>query len=408
MDPSTNKTSFDLANDVRSEWVLGVRGHVRMRGTKPDGTSLINPRIPTGEVEVIVLEAEILNKAKTPPFEINHQKKVGEEKRLEFRYLDLRRPIMQKNISIRSELNRVTRNYLYKQGFREIETPFLVKYTPGGARNFLVPSRLHPSSAYALAESPQLYKQLLMVGGYDKYFQIVRCFRDEDLRFDRQPEFTQIDIEMSFIDQYDVFRMIEKLIFHQWKEILNIDLYEDYPSGTFPHLDYEKSIQKYGSDKPDLRFGLEHIELTNIVQEHKGGNVPLLVDLVKKAENKHETNHIVKALVIPAKHKISRKEIDDLETFVKSMGSQGLARARVTENGSWTQSPFAKTISDDLRMNINKACHANNGDLIFFQFGHPTQVHTTLANLRLHLGKQIKLDGSLTLAFYMDRKSSFI
>ena len=252
---------------------------MRSRGeqfSKKEGklVSAANANIPTGEVEIAVLEAFVFNKAETPPFGLEDSIDTREEVRLEHRYLDLRRQPLQSALRMRHNINQATRNYLSGQGFIEIETPFMVKYTPGGARNFLVPSRLHAGKFYALAESPQLFKQLFMVAGFDRYFQIVRCFRDEDLRLDRQPEFTQIDIEMSFINQDDLFNLIEGLIFTIWKDALGIDLHEYFPSGHFPRMKFDESMEKYGNDKPDLRFDLRHIDLTELVIEHDGGGIP--------------------------------------------------------------------------------------------------------------------------------------
>ncbi|MFW6051961.1 MAG: aspartate--tRNA ligase [Myxococcota bacterium] len=386
-DPAEAKEPFEVGDQARPEWVLGVRGRVRDRG------KMRNPRLPTGAVEVVALEACIFNRSETPPFEIDENVDTHEDKRLEFRYLDLRRPPLQRALRTRHVLNHVTRNYLNDEGFLEVETPFMVKYTPGGARNFLVPSRLHPGHFYALAESPQLYKQLLMVSGYDRYFQIVRCFRDEALRVDRQPEFTQIDIEMSFINQDDLFGVMEGLVFRLWKEGLGVDLEPSYPDGTFPRMGYEESMRRFGNDKPDLRFGLEHTDLTDLVIEHGGGGVPLLEPIAQKFSSgeyrRDLPREIAKALVVPAEHAFSRSELDKLEQFVRSMGSKGLARAKVGEGGGWTQSPLAKSVRDDFRQAVNEAVGAQPGDLILFQFGPAQKVHTVMANLRLHLGKKL-------------------
>ncbi len=412
-DPTDFEAPLEIANEVRGEWVIGVRGKVRDRGAKSDGTSLRNDTMPTGAIEVIVEEAHVFNSAKTPPFPIEDELDTYEDKRLEYRYLDLRRPKLQKNLITRSKLNLAARTYLAGKGFLEVETPYLVKYTPGGARNFLVPSRLYPSNFYALAESPQLYKQLLMVAGYDKYFQIVRCFRDEDLRIDRQPEFTQIDIEMSFINQDDLFTMLEGLVFKLFKDGLGVDLHERYPDGKFPRLPFDESMRRFGNDKPDMRFALEHVDLTELVIEHKGGGVPLLASIAEKFENgTYRTelpDEIVKAMRIPAEHKLSRKQLDELEKACKQMGSAGLARAKVNEGGAWTQSAFAKSITDDMRNAINAACGAEEGDLLLFQLGDVDRVHTVMANLRVRLAKQFGLipsvgteDGDWNLLWVVD------
>ncbi len=385
--------SYEVAKRARPEWVLAIQGKVRDRGQTDDGTSLHNPRLETGAIEVVVQQAEVLNEALTPPFPIEDSVETNEDKRLEHRYLDLRRPQLQKNLIMRSQLNHHARNYLADNGFLEVETPYLVRYTPGGARPFLVPSRLYPGSFYALAESPQLYKQLLMVAGYDRYYQIVRCFRDEALRIDRQPEFTQIDIEMSFIDQDTLFTVLEGLVFRLWKEVLGIDLKEKYPDGTFPRLDFEESMRRYGNDKPDVRFELEHTDLTELVTQHGGGNVPLFAAIAEKfasgAYRKELPAEIIKAMVVPGEHKLSRKDTDQLEKLCKQMGSAGLGRAKVQADGTWTQSPFGKVITDELRNAINEAVGAKDGDLILFQLGPTAKVHTVMANLRVHLGKKL-------------------
>ena len=392
---TTEKEAFETADRARSEWVLGVRGRVRDRGQKEDGTSLHNPRLATGAIEVIASEATVFNKAETPPFEIEADIATHEDKRLEYRYLDLRRPGLQKNLTMRSRLNHVARSYFHEQGFLEIETPFMVRYTPGGARNFLVPSRLYGGQFYALAESPQLYKQLLMVAGYDKYYQIVRCFRDEDLRIDRQPEFTQIDLEMSFINQDDLFEVIEGLMFRLWKEVLGIDLEALYPERRFPRLAFDRSMERFGNDKPDMRFAMEHVDLTEITVEHDGGGITMLEPIARKfADGTYRRDlpvEIVKAMVVPAGHGFSRKDLDALEKYVRQMGAQGLARAKVDAEGNWLQSPLAKMVTPGFREAINQAVGAKDGDLILFQFGPVQKVHTVMANLRLHVARQLGL-----------------
>ena len=390
---TTDKAAFETADKARSEWVLGLRGKVRDRGTKDDGSSLRNPRLATGAIEVIALEATIFNKAETPPFEIEDQITTGEDKRLQYRYLDLRRAPLQKNLMMRSQLNHEARNYFHEGGFLEIETPFMVKYTPGGARNFLVPSRLYGGHFYALAESPQLYKQLLMCAGYDKYYQIVRCFRDEDLRIDRQPEFTQVDIEMSFINQDDLFKVLEGLVFRLWKEVLGIDLLERYPNGEFPRLPYADSMERFGNDKPDMRFGMEHVDITDLTVEHGGGGIGMLEPIAKKfsegAYRRDLPTEIVKAMVVPSGHGFSRKDLDALEKYVRQMGAKGLARAKVDAEGNWLQSPLAKMVTPEFRKAVNEAVDAKDGDLIFFQFGATAKVHTVMANLRLHVARKL-------------------
>jgi len=390
LDTAQIQEAHRLAEQVRGEWVIGVRGVVVSRGQNK------NPKLPTGEVEVIVIEAAVFNRAETPPFEITDEIDTREEIRLTYRYLDLRRAPLQRTLRARHEINRVTRNYLSDQGCLELETPFLVKYTPGGARNFLVPSRLSPGKFYALAESPQLYKQLFMVAGFDRYFQIVKCFRDEDLRLDRQPEFTQIDVELSFCNQDDVFSVMEGLIFAVFKQVLGMDLHTLYPDGHFPRLPFAESMARYGNDKPDLRFGLEHTEITDLIIEHGGGGVPFwaeIADKYRSGQHRREVPpEIVKALVIPASANMTRPQLEELERGLKEIkGFKGLARAKIAEDGSWTQSPLAKSITPELRQKINEAVGAKTGDVICFQFGKTAVVHTVMAKLRVDVAKKTGL-----------------
>jgi aspartyl-tRNA synthetase len=363
----------DLAGLLRLEFCVGIRGKVVSRGEN------VNSKLKTGEIEVHASELEIFNRSEPAPFQVDDKIDTSEEKRLQYRYLDLRRPPLQKSLITRARVNHLTRNYFTDQKFLELETPFMGKYTPGGARNFLVPSRLNPGKFYALAESPQIYKQLYMVAGFDRYFQIVRCFRDEDLRLDRQPEFTQIDVEMSFVEQNDVFEVIEGLIVKLWGEVLGVEI-----PRPFLRMPFDESMAKYGNDKPDLRFDMPHVVLTELVRQHGGGGVPLLKEAV-------ETKGIVKGMRVPASASFSRTEIDKLEEYVKGMGAKGLARAKMGEGGEWTQSPFAKTITAELRQAINQAMGAQPGDLLLFQFGKESVVHTVMANLRVHLAKRMGL-----------------
>ncbi len=383
------RAAYATAQSLRSEWVIGVRGLVVSRGTNR------NPRLPTGEIEVHVIELCVFNRADTTPFEMADAIDTSEEKRLQYRYLDLRRAPLQKSLRVRHCINQATRRYFDEHGFLELETPVMVKYTPGGARNFLVPSRMHEGKFFALAESPQLFKQLFMVAGFDRYFQIVKCFRDEDLRLDRQPEFTQIDVEMSFVNQDDIFRVMEGLIFSIWKTVLDVDLHETYPSGRFPQMKFEESMARYGNDKPDLRFGLPHTDVTDPILLHGGGGVPFWKTIADKFETGQYRRdlpaEIVKALRIPASAGLSRTEVDKLEDFVKGMGARGLARAKVDAQGNWTQSPLAKSVTPELRTAINAKTEAGDGDLLLFQFGKESVVHTVLANLRVHLAKKLGL-----------------
>ncbi|MBX3186005.1 MAG: aspartate--tRNA ligase [Labilithrix sp.] len=385
------KDAYARAQALRSEWVIGVRGVVTSRGANK------NPKLPTGEIEIHAAELVVFNKADTPPFEIADEIDTGEEKRLQYRYLDLRRAPLQKTLRVRHQINQTVRRYFDAEGFLELETPFMVKYTPGGARNFLVPSRMNAGKFYALAESPQLFKQLYMVAGFDRYFQIVKCFRDEALRLDRQPEFTQIDVEMSFVNQDDVFKVLEGMIFKVWKDVLGIDLKEKYPSGRFPQMPFSESMSKYGNDKPDMRFDLPHADITDVVVDHAGGGIPFFKDIAEKfTSGKYRRDlptEIVKAMRIPAEHagKLSRTEVEKLEDFVKGMGAKGLARAKVDAAGNWTQSPLAKTITPELRAAVNERVGAKDGDLLFFQFGKTSVVQTVMANLRVHLAKKLGL-----------------
>jgi aspartyl-tRNA synthetase len=363
----------ELAGQLRLEYCVGVRGKVVSRGGN------VNPKLRTGEIEVHASELEIFNRSEPTPFQIEDRTDTAEEKRLQYRFLDLRRAPLQKTLMTRAKVNHLTRNYFTENGFLELDTPYMGKYTPGGARNFLVPSRLNPGKFYALAESPQLYKQLYMVAGFDRYFQIVRCFRDEDLRLDRQPEFTQIDVEMSFVEQGDVFDVIEGLAARLWKDVLGVEI-----PRPFRRMPFDESMAKYGNDKPDLRFDMPHVPLTDLVKKHDGGGVPLLAEAVK-------AKGIVKAIRVPASASFSRTEIDKLEEYVRGMGAKGLARAKVAEGGEWTQSPLAKSITPGLRNAINAATGAQVGDLLLFQFGKESVVHTVMANLRVHLAKRMGL-----------------
>lgn len=390
LDEAKVREAHRLAEQMRGEWVVGVRGRVVSRGANR------NPKLPTGDVEIIITEATVFNRAETPAFELADDIDTREEIRLQCRYLDLRRAPLQRTLKMRHEINRTTRNYLSDQGCMELETPFLVKYTPGGARNFLVPSRLSPGKFYALAESPQLYKQLFMVAGFDRYFQIVKCFRDEDLRLDRQPEFTQIDVELSFVNQDDVFSLMEGLIFAVFKAALGKDLQELFPTGHFPRLPFAESMTRYGNDKPDLRFGLEHTDLTDVIIEHGGGGVPFWAELADKFTSgqyrREVPAEIVKALVVPASANLSRPQAEELERGLREIkGFKGLARAKVAEDGSWTQSPLAKSITPALRTKLNEVLGAKPGDILCFQFGKTSVVHTVMAKLRVDIAKKTGL-----------------
>ncbi|MBM4375501.1 MAG: aspartate--tRNA ligase [Deltaproteobacteria bacterium] len=389
-DSTVADSAQQLAEEVRREWVIGVRGVVVHRGEKN-----VNPRLGTGEIEVRVAEAVVFNRAETPPFSVEDEIATDEDIRLKYRYIDLRRAPLQRNLRMRHEVNQTVRSYLSDQGALELETPILCKYTPGGARNFLVPSRLNAGKFYALAESPQLFKQLFMMSGFDKYFQIVKCFRDEDLRLDRQPEFTQIDIEMSFVCQDDIFRLLEGLMFRVFEKTGAADLKAHYPSGEFPRMSFAESVRRFGNDKPDLRFGLELTELTELAIAHDGGGLPLvkaITDSFKSGAYRLEVPaEIVKAFVIPASANFSRPQLEAFEKSLREIkGFKGLARAKVADGGAWTQSPL-KTVTDEFRLAVNAALGVSDGDVICFQFGKTDVVNAALAKLRLDVGKKMGL-----------------
>ena len=341
-DEDTEKEIFDKANSVRSEYVLMAQGLVRERSAK-------NAELPTGDIEITVTDLRVISKSETPPFEIVDGCQTSELTRLKYRYLDLRRPELQKNIFMRHKITKITRDYFDENGFIELETPMLIKSTPEGARDFLVPSRIHKGTFYALPQSPQLYKQLSMVAGFDRYMQIARCFRDEDLRADRQPEFTQVDIEMSFVDVEDVLQIGEGYMQRVFKEALGIDI-----PLPLPRLTYKDAMERYGSDKPDTRYEMEICDLSDIVKNcgfgvftsaiEGGGSVRAIT-----AKNAYET--------------LSRKEIDKLTEMVRGIGAKGLAFARIAPDGTLASS-FAKFMTDDEMNAIKAKTGAENGDVI--------------------------------------------
>ncbi|MSP62194.1 MAG: aspartate--tRNA ligase [Myxococcales bacterium] len=377
--PELNAEAHALAGDLRPEFCLAVAGKVVSR-VSSGGQA--NPRLATGEVEIEAARLHIFSRAETPPFPIEDEIDTHEQLRLKYRYLDLRRPSLQRNFMKRSQLYRATRDYFHGERFVELETPFMVKYTPGGARNFLVPSRLNPGRFYALAESPQIFKQLFMVAGFDRYFQIVRCFRDEDLRLDRQPEFTQIDVEMSFVVEEDVYAIMEGLIARIWKDVLDVAI-----PGPFPRMSYDEAVGRYGVDKPDLRFGLPLTDITALVAAHGGANVPFFTSTL-------EANGTIKALRIPAEHasQLSRAELDKLEEFAKGFGAKGLARCKIGPAMEWAQTPL-KAINDSppARTALNEALGVAPGDIVFFQFGAAKNVNAVLGALRMHFGTRFQL-----------------
>lgn len=376
--PQLSKESHEKAGLLKDEWSIAVKGTIKRR---PSET--LNPNIKTGEIEVIAKEIKILNTSKPLPFPIEDEINVDELLRLEYRFLDLRRPVMRDNLLLRHKIVSATRNYLNSNGFIEIETPYLTRSTPEGARDFLVPSRLNPGEFYALPQSPQLLKQTLMISGFDRYYQIVRCFRDEDLRADRQPEFTQIDLEMSFVDESDVMETVEGTIKGIFKQARGIDV-----RTPFMRMKYDEAMLKYGNDKPDLRFGLE---LEDISETFKNSEFKVFCDAIKRGG-------IVKALNLKGKaSELSRKEIDDLGEFAKSLGARGLAWIRVFEN-EW-QSPITKFLSESEKKELKNALKIEDGDIIFFAADSTYTVNLVLSNLRLHLGERFNLIDQSELAF---------
>jgi len=376
-DPSISKQAHERADYLRAEWVIAVKGRVRHR---PPGME--NPKLATGYFEVAVNEIKILNTSPSLPILIEDHMEIGEAVRLNFRYLDLRRPCLMRNIIKRHECAQAVRQFLSNHGFLEIETPFLTKSTPEGARDFLVPSRLHPGKFYALPQSPQLFKQMLMISGFDRYFQIVRCFRDEDLRADRQPEFTQIDMEMSFVNEEDVMEISEQLLVYLCERVFGKTL-----STPFPKLTYAEALARYGTDRPDLRFGLELQEITDIMAKSK---FEVFASVVQKGG-------IIKAINLKKGSVLSRKEIDDLTKFVIRFGAKGLAWIKV--KGEQWQSPIVKFFSEEEKNALAHRLKMKDGDLVFFVADEPQIVHEALANLRVELAKKMDLIPEDALCF---------
>ncbi|GAB6908701.1 aspartyl-tRNA synthetase [Desulfosarcina cetonica] len=367
--PEINPEVHAKAHVIRNEFVLGVRGKVEPR---PEG--MVNPKLTTGEIEILVTELKILNPAKTPPFLIEDNVDVSELIRLKNRHLDLRRPPLQRNLITRHRTGAAVRRYLNANGFLDIETPVLTKSTPEGARDYLVPSRVNPGQFYALPQSPQLFKQLLMISGFDRYYQIVRCFRDEDLRADRQPEFTQIDMEMSFVGEEDLMAISEGMMADIFKEVLGQSL-----TLPFPRLTWHEAMDRYGLDKPDTRFGLELKDVSDIVAT---SGFKVFANVVKNGG-------IVKALNAKGCIDFSRKEIDDLTAFAAVYRAKGLAWIKVRED-AW-QSPIAKFFTDAEKAALAERIDMAPGDLVFFVADQPTVTNEALGHLRNHLGKRLGL-----------------
>ena len=373
-----SKESLTVADKVRNEFVIEVEGTVVAR---QEGQ--VDKNISTGEIEVIASRLTIINEAKNPPFAIDDKVEVSEDLRLKYRYLDLRRPVMFDTFKLRSDVTRSIRNFLQNEGFLEVETPILTKSTPEGARDYLVPSRVHAGEFYALPQSPQLFKQLLMVGGFEKYFQIARCFRDEDLRADRQPEFTQVDIETSFMTMDEIIEMNERLITQVMKEVKNVDVV-----APFPRMSYKEAMDRYGSDKPDVRFGLELTQLSHIV---KGCAFGVFANAVANGGE-------VKAINVKgAVDKFSRKDIDALGEFAGIYGAKGLAWLKVTEEG--LNGPIAKFFEGESATAIVEAMEATAGDLLLFVADKSSVVADALGALRLKLGKELELIDESQFAF---------
>jgi aspartyl-tRNA synthetase len=366
--PEVNPDVHAKAHAIRSEWVLAVRGKVEHR--PPD---MENPNLATGGIEILVDELRILNISKTPPFPLDEEVDVSENLRLKYRYLDLRRPEMAANLVTRHRTTQAIRTFLDENNFVEVETPVLTRSTPEGARDYLVPSRVNPGKFYALPQSPQLFKQLLMMAGMDRYYQIVKCFRDEDLRADRQPEFTQIDMELSFIEEEDIYQVIEGMISHVMKQILDVDLQLPLPRMTF-----DDAVNRYGTDRPDTRFDLQLINLTDVV---KDCGFQVFRTVVEK-------KGFVKSINAKGCASFSRKDLDDLTEYVGQYGAKGLAWVKVKSGGEW-QSPIAKFFTDEERKAMSATLQAEEGDLLFFVADQPVIVHQALAELRLELARRL-------------------
>ena len=367
------KEIFTEAERIRSEYVLSVKGTVRMR---PDGTK--NPNMKTGEIEIIASELNTLNDSLTPPF--HHDENASEEVRLKYRYLDLRRESMLHNLRLRHRVTQALREFLDKNGFVDIETPMLTRATPEGARDYIVPSRTHQGKFFALPQSPQIFKQLLMMSGFDRYYQIVRCFRDEDLRADRQPEFTQLDIEMSFVDQQSVMNKMQDLIRYVFDQVMNISLPE-----VFPVMPYAEAMRRFGSDKPDLRIPMELVDLSDIMKE---------VEFKVFSGPAKDKDGRVAALAVPGGSSLSRKEIDDYTSFVARYGAKGLAYIKIediSKKKDGMQSPILKFLPDEVIDELINRVDINDGDIIFFGADKENIVNDALGALRVRIGKDLNL-----------------
>ena len=365
---------FNLADSVRSEYVLKVTGKVRARSE-----ATVNPNMGTGEIEIYGTELEILNTAQTPPFQLDEFVTVGEDVRLKYRYMDLRRNEMQNSLRFRSKITSSIRNYLVDDGFLDIETPIMTRATPEGARDYLIPSRTHPGQFFAMPQSPQLFKQMLMVAGFDRYYQIAKCFRDEDLRADRQPEFTQIDIEASFIDEEDIMSTTEAMVSGLFAEHMDVEF------TSFPRMTYAEAMQRYGSDKPDLRIPLELVEIKDLLKD---------IEFKVFAGPANDPSCRVTALKVPGGAEISRKQIDDYTKFVSIYGAKGLAWIKVNaleEGIDGLQSPIIKFLGNEVTLAIMDRLEAANGDIVFFGADKFSIVSEALGALRCKVGEDLSL-----------------
>lgn len=376
--PDKDMESFHKAEAVRSEYVLCIRGVVTERDAET-----VNPNMETGKYEIYCEEMRVLNSSKTPPFYIEDNIDVDENIRLKYRYLDLRRPEMQKSLIMRHRVTKAMRDFLDKRDFLEIETPMLTKSTPEGARDYLVPSRVNPGEFYALPQSPQIFKQILMVAGYERYFQIVRCFRDEDLRADRQPEFTQLDMEMSFVDEEYILTLVENMMGHIFKTVKDIDI-----QLPMKRMTWTEAMEKYGSDKPDLRFGMEFFDATDLVKDTE----------FKVFRSVIENGGIVKGIVVPGDSGIARRELDDLVNYVNRYGAKGLAWACFNEDGS-IKSQIMKFLGEDTIRVIGEKSGAQPGDLVLMIADKPAVVARALGELRLEMARRMNMIDENKLAF---------
>ena len=366
---SIDEAGFEKAGKLRSEFVIAVVGTVEAR------SGAVNENLATGEIEIRAREIRILSESETPPFPIEENSKTKEELRLKYRFLDLRRPDLQRNLMMRSKAATLTRQFLAEEGFLEIETPMLIKSTPEGARDYLVPSRVHPGNFYALQQSPQIFKQLLMCSGYDRYFQIVKCFRDEDLRADRQPEFTQIDMELSFVDVDDVIDVNERLLAKLFKEILGVEV-----SLPIPRMTWQEAMDRFGSDKPDIRFGMELVDVSEVVKDCE----------FVVFKNALENGGSVRGINAKGQGAMPRKKIDKLVDFAKDFGAKGLAYIAIQEDGT-VKSSFAKFMSEEEMHALIEAMGGENGDLLLFAADKNKVVWDVLGNLRLEIARQLEI-----------------